>query len=56
MVDEYDGGLAGVVVDGVVDEPVVEGVVDVVPTVICPCAGMPDSSTQPITGHHISCE
>jgi hypothetical protein len=56
MVDEYDGGLAAVVVDGVVDELVVDDEVEPVPTVICPRAGMPASNTQPITGHQISCE
>ena len=56
MVDEYDGGLAVAVgVGDVVDEPVVDDV-EVVPTVICPCAGMPDSNIQPITGHQTSCE
>lgn len=59
MVDEYDGGLEGElgVVDGVVEELVVDGVVEVVPTVICAWAtGAQDSNTQPTTGHQISCE
>ena len=57
MVDEYDGGLtADVAGGGVVDKLVVDGVVEGVLTVIWDCAGVPDSNTQPITGHQISCE
>ncbi len=53
MVDEYDGGLTvDVAGGGVVDKLVVEGVL----TVIWACAGVPESNTQPITGHQISCE
>ena len=62
MVVEYDGRLAAELVGGVgVEEPVVDGavelVVGVVPTVICACAGGTHAnSTQPKTGHQISCE
>jgi len=40
MVDEYEGGAEeeGVDVDGEVEELVVDGVVEDVPTVICACA------------------
>ena len=55
MVVAYDGGPAAEF--GVVDVElvVVDGVVEVVPTVICAWA-TPDSSTQPTTGYQISCE
>jgi hypothetical protein len=63
MVVAYDGRLAAAEVGGVdgdVDELVVDGVVElvgVVPTVICACAGGTHAnSTQPTTGHQISCE
>jgi hypothetical protein len=59
MVDEYDGGADEEpdVVDGKVEELVVDGVVEVVPTVICACApGTHDNNTQPTIGHQISCE
>ena len=59
MVDEYEGGAEeeGVDVDGEVEELVVDGVVEVVPTVICACAAVAhDSNTQPTSGHQISCE
>jgi hypothetical protein len=62
MVVEYEGRLAAEelgVVD-VVEELVVElvvGVVEVVPTVICACAGGTHANnTQPTTGYQISCE
>ena len=59
IVVEYEGGFAEAlgVADGEVDELVVEGVVEVVPTVICACAaGAHASNTQPTTGNQISCE
>jgi hypothetical protein len=67
MVVEYEGRLAAEelgTVDGDVEEPVVGvvvelvvGVVEVVPTVICACAGGTHANnTQPTTGDQISCE
>jgi hypothetical protein len=57
MVVAYDGRLDAAL-DGSVEGLVVAGAVDgVVPTVICACAaGTHDNSTQPTTGHQISCE
>jgi hypothetical protein len=55
IVVEYEGGFTGEL--GVVAvELVVDGAVEVVPTVIWACAGTHDSNTQPSTGHQISCE
>ena len=63
--DATPGVVDDVVGDDVVPEPVpvvavelvVDGVVVVVPIVICACAAVTqDSKTQPTTGHQISCE
>ena len=59
---EYEGRLAAGLGIGDVEELVVDGVVElvvgeVVPIVICACAGGTHANnTQPTTGYQISCE
>jgi hypothetical protein len=58
IVDEYEGGFEDELdVVGEVEELIADGVVAVVPPVICACAaGTHESNTQPTIGHQISCE